>query len=600
MDLLPKVFRTEGTIADFDPNKIYVSILKETGMSEEDAKSITEIVVRRIISSGIKFLSGPHIREIVCSILSEEHFENERKLYTRIGMPLMDYEEILEKSPIEDLYKLVNPEKIHHWAGNKIAEEYAHLRILNNEESKAHLAGDIHINGLNYFVLRPFIQIWDPRLILKNGLPPMKTLKGYYKYSPAKNLKSALYQLAKWLEMIQAEFYGYQGFNFINTFLAPYLSELNENEISKDIKSFIYENNLLSLSIGREVPPISIISTITVPKELINTPAVTLSGKTKNIYGNFQNQCTQFFKTIFLIFKSIYEKNPLLSLPKHYILLNPEFFDLIEGLIPKFWDDIELLSSAYFMNLNPNSYKFKALADLNKETYQNFGILQNISLNLPRYAFSTKDEDKFLELLGLKLDLCSNILLKKYDIIKKRIDSKHLPLCGTIVEGEQLFKLHNQGLSVSLVGLNEAIKYITDYDLHESIDIINFGRKILNEINQLCLEYSNNNNKIFLLSENLSEKAINRFTNSDLKQFPDKVRYVANNRNYTNSVNLREGLSIDVLERVKIQENFHEFIHEGATINISLTELKRNGLTIKDFLTKISKESRISNLKFYS
>ncbi|MFX1316078.1 MAG: ATP cone domain-containing protein, partial [Promethearchaeota archaeon] len=89
MDLLPKVFRTEGDMVEFDPSKILNSIIKETGIDDEDARHITELVVRRIISSGIKFLSGPHIREIVCSMLSENQFEQERKLYTRIGMPLM-------------------------------------------------------------------------------------------------------------------------------------------------------------------------------------------------------------------------------------------------------------------------------------------------------------------------------------------------------------------------------------------------------------------------------------------------------------------------------------------------------------------------------
>ena len=95
-NLLPKVFRTEGDVVEFDPSKIEQSIIKETGLDKKATDMITEIVVRRIISSGIKFLSGPHIREIVCSVLSEQHFEDQRKLYTRIGMPLMDYEAILE------------------------------------------------------------------------------------------------------------------------------------------------------------------------------------------------------------------------------------------------------------------------------------------------------------------------------------------------------------------------------------------------------------------------------------------------------------------------------------------------------------------------
>ena len=71
--LLPRVFRTEGDIIEFEPSKIKYSIMKETGMDHDSADEITEMVVRRIISSGIRFLSGPHIREIVCSILSEQH-----------------------------------------------------------------------------------------------------------------------------------------------------------------------------------------------------------------------------------------------------------------------------------------------------------------------------------------------------------------------------------------------------------------------------------------------------------------------------------------------------------------------------------------------
>ena len=72
--LLPHVFRSEGDMADFNPLKILKSLEKETELNKRDACHITELVVRRIISSGIKFLSGPHIREIVCSILSEQHY----------------------------------------------------------------------------------------------------------------------------------------------------------------------------------------------------------------------------------------------------------------------------------------------------------------------------------------------------------------------------------------------------------------------------------------------------------------------------------------------------------------------------------------------
>ncbi|TXT66753.1 MAG: putative Ribonucleoside-triphosphate reductase [Promethearchaeota archaeon] len=205
-NLLPRVFRSEGDWVKFDPSKIYQSIIKETGLDNTSAEKITEIVVRRIISSGIKFLSGPHIREIVCSVLSEQHFEEERKLYTRIGMPLMDYEEILNFGVNENANQDMNPESIHHWAANRISEEYALLRILNSEEAHAHLYGDIHIHMLRYFDLRPFCQAWDARMILEHGLPPVSNWPHCSRSGPAGSLRVAVTHLAKWLGIIQGEF----------------------------------------------------------------------------------------------------------------------------------------------------------------------------------------------------------------------------------------------------------------------------------------------------------------------------------------------------------------------------------------------------------
>ncbi len=54
--LLPQVFLTEGDVAAFDPVKIEQSLIRETNLDQESADRITELVIRRIISSGIKFL----------------------------------------------------------------------------------------------------------------------------------------------------------------------------------------------------------------------------------------------------------------------------------------------------------------------------------------------------------------------------------------------------------------------------------------------------------------------------------------------------------------------------------------------------------------
>ncbi len=589
MDLLPKVFRTEGNISEFDPSKIFESILKETEMSETDAKHITELVVRRIISSGIKFLSGPHIREIVCSILSEQHFENERKLYTRIGMPLMDYEEILEKGPSDRQNEQINPEKIHHWAADKIAEEYTHLRILNSEESKAHLYGDIHINGLNYFDSRPFSQFWDFRFILKNGLPNTRQ-------KPANDLRGALNHLSKWLIMTQTEFYGNQGLNFITTFLAPYAYNLPEALIMENLRELFYDINQLPLIIGRNVSELSISSSLSIFEALSQVPAILPGGKIKNVYGNYWEGTQKLFKSIILVLKEIYNKNSIL-IPSHQLIVDNKLLEEMVDIIPSFWEESGTINSSYFMNFCLDEYKNRFLKKISQTGQFNYGMLQNISLNLPRYAYIGRNEDEFLELLTSKINLCSSILLKKFSIIKKRMNSNHLPICSSTINGEALFQLEKQSLSISIVGLNESIKYLTNYELHEHSDAIKLSKKILNEINIICSELSDRDNKKYILSENPSRRAIHRFTILDLKHFPLKVKGFSEKNMYTNSIHYRNDIEGDFLNMLKIQGDLHLFIHNGA---VELINLKKINLTPRELIETFCKNSNLSCIKFYS
>ncbi len=601
MDLLPKVYRTEGNIADFDPSKIYESILKETGMSESNAKHITELVVRRIISSGIKFLSGPHIREIVCSILSEQHFENERKLYTRIGMPLMDYEEILESGLSNKLNEQINPEKVHHWAADQLSEEYAHLRILTNEESKAHLAGDIHINGLNYFDLRPFSQFWDPRLILENGFPPIDYFDSYYKQKPAKNLITALNHLSKWLGMIQSEFYGPQGFNFLTTFLAPYVQNISEDVIIQEIQKFIYEINQLPLLIGKKIEQTLLSSYYSIFKSFSEVPAIAPNIKNQKVYGDYQDDCLKLFMALINIYKKKYNNDSIL-IPKLQLILDNTFMNEIENKYLNFWDEIQKIKSIYFINLCSSTNKNKYLKQNLEKKNLNFGLLQNISLNLPRYAYISRDEDNFLELLKSKINLCSQILVKKYEIIKKRIATNHLPFCGGKINGKSLFKLDNQALSLSLVGLNEAIKFLTDYELHEHSEAVKLSKNVLSEIFTFCSKLYEKSKRNFIITENVSVNAIQRFTKLDLKQYPEEVKSIFNDKNYiySNSVHFRDDIEIDLTNRIDIQGKFHRYIHYGAIEYVSFDELKAYNITLKEFLNQICKVSSVSSLKFCS
>ncbi len=599
--LLPKVFKTEGDVSTFDPSKIFDSLLKETEMSEENAQRITELTVRRIISSGMEFLSGPHIREIVCSVLSEQRFEQERKLYTRIGMPLMDYEEILDYGPKNKSGELINPEKIHHWAADQLAEEYTLLRILNDEESKAHLYGDIHLHKLKYFDLRPLSQTWDPRMILEYGVPPISDWSHCCRSGPAEDLRTAVHHLVEWLGMVQGEFSGDQGFNFISTFLAPYARGLTDHEIKLGMKRFVLEINQLASIIGRNIPVTSISYSPDVLNVLSKIKAIGPDGNDMGTYGDYREENMRLFKILTDTFiEGDYYGNSF-RYPKQIVYIKSEWLKNYNDAYSKIWDEIKLRDGLYIINLCSNWLNNEVQSHYTDETIHNFGTLQNISLNLPRYSYLGKDEDSFVEILQEKMNLCSNIFEKKHQIIKKRLKSKHLPLCSSFINKDKaLFDLKNQNYAFNIVGLNEAIKYLSNYELHENPDAFNLGKKIIERIKNYCEELTQENNKKFVLQENFSTKVPYRFAMLDLKHFPKLAIPQSNNKGklfYTNSVHFNKEAALTLLDQINKQGIFHNITQNGRhTMQISLKQLLNQNLP--ELIKIVCEDSDIACLQF--
>ncbi|TFF93353.1 MAG: anaerobic ribonucleoside-triphosphate reductase [Promethearchaeota archaeon] len=606
-NLLPRVFRTEGDWEKFDPSKIFKSIIKETGLDPKSAEEITEFVVRRIISSGIKFLSGPHIREIVCSVLSEHHYERERKYYTRIGMPLMDYEEILNNGDNENANQDMNPESIHHWAANRISEEYALLRILNTEEAHAHLYGDIHVHMLRYFDLRPFCQSWDARMILEHGLPPVNNWPHCSRSGPAGSLRVAVTHLAKWLGIIQGEFSGGQGYDYITTFLAPFARDLSHREIEQSMQCLIFETNQIFAARGGQVPFTSISCTPTVPKGLENIPAVGPKGKFIGYYGDYKDECLKLFDVLTDVYIEGDHNGKLFAFPKHEVKVKKEWLEEFESSYLKIMKETVEMGTPYFLNMCPDwmpdeihsqcCRKFlrgdeivsKCTLDPEDrknesvwEDYVTIGSLQSVSLNLPRYAYISNNEDEYFEILDEKMELCSRILIKKWHLMENRLKTGHLPLCSGTIDGKPIFKIEDQNLSIGFTGLNEAVKSLTHKELHEDGSAYKLGKKILNYMVAKCNTMSKRDGYSYSLWEQPSESTANRLAKLDLKHFPKKAipQSSGDSAYYTNSSHFRYDADIPLYDRIKKQGDYHPIVSGGVISHIWLGEQKPdiNGL----------------------
>jgi len=594
---LPLVRTTSGDIEPFNETKIINSLVKETGIDKDIAYIITQKVINRIIDSDIKWLSGPEIRELCCSVLAECGLVDARKKYTRLGMPLMDYENILEVGIKENANQYNNPESIHTWCADKIAEEYALLRLIPEKHAYAHLRGDIHIHMLRYFDLRPFCQEWDLRIILKYGLPPVNWSHSAVS-SPAKHAMVAVLHAAKWLGIIQGEFSGGQGYDNFTTFLAPYLVGKTDKELEQLAQCFLFESNQIYAARGAQVPFTSISCTPTIPDKLKDVPAVSFGGKYKGVYGDYEDECRRFFLAISKVYYQGDGTGKMFNFPKHEVKLKKEWLKDFEDEYIQVSVEAAKYGTPYYLNMcaswmpdevhsqccriiltTDGIKKFcrdPEIFDWEK-SYMNMGSLQSVSLNLPRYAYiANGDDDLLFEMIRDNTMLARDILLIKLDIIKKRMKNRLIPLCSGKIEGTPLLDLRKQSLSVGFVGLNECVLAHTGHELHENREALEFGKKIIKYLSGLCDELSVEHQVNFSLWEQPAESTANRFALLDLKHYRDKALVQGDPDSgyvyYTNSNHLNYSANISLSTRIKAQSEFHPIVKGGVITHIWLGE----------------------------
>ena len=247
------------------------------------------------------------------------------------------------------------------------------------------------------------------------------------------------------------------------------------------------------------------------------------------------------------------------------------------------WMPDEIHSQCCRKFLSGNEIISKCILDPDKrknanvwENYVTIGSLQSVSLNLPRYAYLSQNEDGYFVLLDEMMELCARILIKKWNLMNKRLKSGHLPLCSGTIKGESIFKLKDQNLSIGFTGLNEAILSLTSEELHESENAYNLGKKILNYMVAKCNSMTERDGYSYSLWEQPSESTANRLAKLDLKHFPKKAipQSSGNSAYYTNSAHFRYDADIPLSERIKKQGDYHPIVSGGVITHIWLGEQK--------------------------
>lgn len=142
---------------EFDPSKITQSLVKEAGVPLEIAHRVASEAESRIYKFQTSFLTASLIRELVNSILIEQGHEQYWRMLTRVGMPVYDVSEILEKAGSSQRAQ----EDVVYYTAGKVFSEFLIQSRLPPDVADAHLNGEIHIPWTHTWELKPEVVVVD-------------------------------------------------------------------------------------------------------------------------------------------------------------------------------------------------------------------------------------------------------------------------------------------------------------------------------------------------------------------------------------------------------------------------------------------------------
>ena len=219
---------------------------------------------------------------------------------------------------------------------------------------------------------------------------------------------------------------------------------------------------------------------------------------------------------------------------------------------------------------------------------------QNVTINVPHAAYLAAEEGRknregLLEKVFEAMDLAVEAHLRKKAFVEEKMMKKGGPLWQigkTACDGRPYVDLPSSTYIIGLIGVNDAVHFLTGREMHESREAVEEAVAIVAAMNLRLKEYSRKYGLKFTLEESPAESAARRLAKTDMIYFPQyaqkilKGNEVDDSLYYTNSVHLSADCNVGIVERIRIQGLFHGLIESGAITHAFVGEERPSAASI--------------------
>ena len=467
-----------------------------------------------------------------------------------------------------------------------ITSHYWLSEVYDHEVSQAHRNGDFHIHDLN--MLTGYSAGWSIEQIITEGLGGVS---GMISSRKPKHLATLCNQLVNFLGIMQNEWAGAQSLSHFDTLLAPFVrvDHLTYEEVKQCVETFVYGVNTPSRW-GTQAPFSNVSFDWTIPSEFMNRKALT-NQNTSFTYGDCLDEMKMIQQAFFEI---MYDADlsgrgfqfpiPTIEIGEDTVWDDSLACQYLFGSTAKY-------GTPYFSRRKPNKYKKFDEDVLAKDTRGYFGYGDNegsigiVTLNMPRLAYYSKDEDDFFVRLSALCDLAARCLDEKRSVLNQFLEVGLYPYTKRYVQSFDTFYS-----SIGIIGMNEACLNASwlQEDLQEE-KAQQFTLRVLCFLKDKLLDYQKKYKVPFNLEATPAEGVSHRFAQLDQQDLPNVQTAALMNGDpyYTNSSHLSVHATDDLFKALDIQSMFQNEYTAGTIFPVYLEQGLSNWKSAKNLVNTI-------------
>ncbi len=601
-----QVTKRDGEIAAFDLSKISEAIKKAFEAKEREYnQDIIDLLALKVtadfepkVAQGL--VSVEDIQDSVESILIKAGYADVAKGYIlyrkqrekirNLNSTMLNYKDIVDSYVKVTDWRVKENSTVTYSVGGlilsnsgAITANYWLSEIYDEEIAQAHKNADIHIHDLS--MLTGYCAGWSLKQLIREGL---SGIAGRITSAPAKHLSVLCNQMVNFLGIMQNEWAGAQAFSSFDTYLAPFVKvdHLSYREVKKCIESFIFGVNIPSRW-GTQSPFSNITLDWTVPGDLANLPAIVGGVEQDFTYADCKEEMDMINKAFIetMIEGDAEGRGFQYPIPTYSITSDFDWSDTENNRL--LFEMTAKYGTPYFSNyinsdMEPSDVRSMCcrlrldLRELRKKSGGFFGSGEStgsvgvVTINMPRIAYLSKNEEEFYNRLNRLMDISARSLHIKREVISRLMEEGLYPYTK-----RYLGSFENHFSTIGLIGMNEAglnARWLQKDLTHEETQ--QFTKRVLNHMRERLSDYQEEYGELYNLEATPAESTTYRLAKHDVEQFPDIVTAAeqCGTPYYTNSSHLPVGYTEDVFEALDIQDELQTLYTSGTVFHTFLGE----------------------------